>query len=90
MVLREPDQLRASLRAWRAAVWVGASGVAGSVGWFTAMTLQNVAYVRALAQVELVFTFLVSWLVFKEAIARSEIFGCMLIVAAVVGVILLR
>jgi len=90
MILREPDQLRASLSAWRAAVWVGATGVAGSIGWFTAMTLQNVAYVRALAQIELVFTFLASWLVFKEVIVRSEIFGCVLIVAAVVGVILLR
>ncbi|MCV0429687.1 MAG: EamA family transporter [Roseibium sp.] len=89
MVWREPDELRASLREWRSAVWVGASGVAGSVGWFTAMTLQNVAYVRALAQIELVFTFLASWLVFKEVIVRSEIIGCVFIVAAVVGIILL-
>jgi len=89
MALREPDQLGASLSAWRAAVWVGAAGVAGSIGWFTAMTLQNVAYVRALAQIELVFTFLASWLVFKEVIVRSEIVGCVLIVAAVVGVVLL-
>ena len=89
MAAREPDQLRASLRAWRAAIWVGAAGVAGSIGWFTAMTLQNVAYVRALAQIELVFTFLASWLVFKEVIVRSEIFGCVLIIAAVIGVILL-
>lgn len=90
MVIREPDQLRASLSAWRSAVWVGASGVAGSIGWFTAMTLQNVAYVRALAQIELVFTFLASWLVFKEIIAKSEILGCVLIVLAVLGIILLR
>ena len=88
MVVREPDELRASLKAWRAAIWVGASGVAGSIGWFTAMTLQNVAYVRALAQIELVFTFLASWLVFKEVITRSEIFGCVLIVTAVIGIIL--
>lgn len=88
MLWREPGELRASLKAWRAAVWVGASGVAGSAGWFTAMTLQNVAYVRALAQIELVFTFLASWLVFKEVITRSEIAGCLLIIAAVIGVIL--
>lgn len=88
MAVREPDQLRASLRAWRPAFLVGFAGVAGSVGWFTAMTLQNVAYVRALAQVELVFTFLASWLVFKEVIVRSEILGCALIVAAVIGIVL--
>lgn len=88
MLLRDRDQLLASAVAWRSAVWVGATGVAGSIGWFTAMTLQNVAYVRALAQIELVFTFIVSWLVFKEAIARSEIFGCVLIVVAVLGIVL--
>ncbi|MEM5581162.1 DMT family transporter [Roseibium sp. AS2] len=88
MGFREPDQLRASLAAWRSAVWVGLSGVAGSIGWFTAMTLQNVAYVRALAQIELVFTFLASWLVFREVIVRSEILGCALIVLAVVGIVL--
>ncbi|GAB4529823.1 MAG: EamA family transporter [Roseibium sp.] len=88
MAMREPDQLRASLAAWRPAFLVGAAGVAGSVGWFTAMTLQNVAYVRALAQIELVFTFMASWLVFRETIARSEIFGCVLIVAAVIGIVL--
>ncbi|TYC49161.1 DMT family transporter [Rhodobacterales bacterium] len=90
MALREPDQLRASIANWKMATLVGLSGVAGSVGWFTAMTLQNVAYVRALAQIELVFTFMASWLVFKEAIARSEIFGCCLIVLAVLGIILVR
>ncbi|WP_299475079.1 EamA family transporter [uncultured Roseibium sp.] len=89
MALREPEELHASIRAWRAAIWVGASGVAGSIGWFTAMTLQNVAYVRALAQIELVFTFMASWLVFKEVITRSEIAGCLLIVCAVVGIILI-
>ena len=52
------------------------------------MTLQNVAYVRALAQIELVFTFLASWLVFRETIVRSEIVGCVLIVAAVIGIVL--
>jgi drug/metabolite transporter (DMT)-like permease len=88
MIFREPEQLTASLAAWRVAIWAGATGVAGSIGWFTAMTLQNVAYVRALAQIELVFTFLASWLVFKETIARSEIAGCALIVLAVVGIIL--
>lgn len=88
MIVREPEQLTASLAAWRVAIWAGATGVAGSIGWFTAMTLQNVAYVRALAQIELVFTFLASWLVFKETIARSEIAGCILIVLAVLGIVL--
>lgn len=89
MAAREPQQLAASLRSWRTSVWVGLAGVAGSIGWFTAMTLQQVAYVRALAQIELVFTLAASWLFFREMPGRNEIAGSILIVAAVVGIILL-
>ncbi|WP_425088628.1 EamA family transporter [Stappia sp.] len=88
MIWREPDQLAASLASWRTAVWVGLSGVAGSAGWFTAMTLQQVAYVRALAQIELVFTFLVSWLVFHERVRTAEAAGALLIVAGIVVLLL--
>jgi hypothetical protein len=31
-----------------------------SAGWFSAMTLQNAAYVKAVGQIELVFAFLAS------------------------------
>lgn len=87
---REPGQLRASLVNWRIAIWVGLVGVAGSAGWFTAMTLQKVAYVRALGQIELVFTFLASWLVFKEAINKSELLGCILIVGGILLLLVAR
>lgn len=85
---REPEQLAASVANWRAGIWVGLAGVAGSAGWFTAMTLQQVAYVRALGQIELVFTFLASWLVFREKVHPSEALGAALIVAAIVVLLL--
>ena len=87
---REPQQLAASLRNWRISVWVGLAGVAGSAGWFTAMTLQQVAYVRALAQIELVFTLAVSWFVFREKVNRAELAGCLLIVGAILLLLLGR
>ena len=61
---------RSTLRAWRVAALVGLSGMLASAGWFTAMTLQNAAYVRTLGQIELVFTYLVSRLVFAERTSR--------------------
>lgn len=88
MAWREPGQLAASLASWRAAIWVGLSGVAGSAGWFTAMTLQQVAYVRALAQIELIFTFVVSWLVFRERVRGAEAAGAVLIAAGIVVLLL--
>src|SRR3546814_20739121 len=55
MRIREPGQLTSVLRSWRVSVWVGVSGMAASAGWFTAMTIENAAYVRAVGQIELVF-----------------------------------
>ena len=62
---------------------VGVASMLGSVGWFTAMTLQNAAYVRAVGQVELIFTFLTSTLIFKENITFYEILGTVLIVGGI-------
>lgn len=80
---REPGQLREVARAWRSAGWVGICGMLASVGWFTAMTLQNAAYVRALGQIELVFTFAAARLFFRERTSRLEIAGIVLVVAGI-------
>ncbi len=88
MAWREPAELRASLAAWRIAGLVGLVGVLGSAGWFTAMTLQNVAYVRALGQIELIFTFAASWFAFRERINLQEVLGCLLIVFGILVLLL--
>ena len=84
--LREPGEIKRIAKAWKVASIVGAAGALGSVGWFTAMTIQNVAYVRALGQIELVFTFIASTIFFKETSTKGEVFGIVLIV---VGILLL-
>ena len=33
---------------WRVAGWVGVTGMLGSLGWFSAMTLQNVGHMTAI------------------------------------------
>jgi drug/metabolite transporter (DMT)-like permease len=77
-------ELMRVVREWRHAAPVGLIGMLGSVCWFTAFTLQNAAYVRALGQVELIFTFLASIFIFHEKIAKAEIFGIFLIIIAVI------
>ena len=64
------------------------SGAIGSIGWFTAMTLENAAYVRAVGQVELVFTFVASYFFFRERSTALEIAGILLIVAGIVILLL--
>ncbi|WP_102961005.1 EamA family transporter [Mangrovicella endophytica] len=87
MILREPAEIRAVAIAWRTSLLVGLAGVLGSIGWFTAMTLERVAYVRALGQVELLFTFASSVLLFRERITRLELAGCLMILAAILALL---
>jgi len=85
---REPGQIRAVLRHWRWAAPVGVAGALGSVCWFTAFTLQNAAYVRAVGQIELVFTFIASVAFFAEKVSRLEFLGILLVVGAILLLLL--
>ncbi|MBT9372083.1 DMT family transporter [Rhizobium sp. CSW-27] len=87
MLLTDRGEIVKVVRSWRTSSLVGLAGVVGSAGWFTAMTLQQVAYVRALGQIELVFTFMASVFLFKERINRLELAGCLLIVAGILGLL---
>ncbi|TNE39482.1 MAG: hypothetical protein EP348_03395 [Alphaproteobacteria bacterium] len=86
--IREPGEITKVFKAWRVAIFVGLAGMMGSVGWFTAMTLQNAAYVRALGQIELVFTFTASYFFFKEKTTKLEAVGILLIIAGIVVLVL--
>ncbi|MDA1100981.1 MAG: EamA family transporter [Proteobacteria bacterium] len=88
LLVREPGQMTAVLKNWRPAAMVGIAGFLGSVGWFTAFTLQNAAYVRAVGQVELIFTFIASAVFFKEKTNRVELIGIFIILLAIIAIIL--
>jgi drug/metabolite transporter (DMT)-like permease len=66
LLLRERGEITRVLANWRVAGLVGLTSMAGSLGWFTAFTLQNAAYVKALGQIELLFSFIASTLFFRE------------------------
>ncbi|MFB9949958.1 EamA family transporter [Rhizobium puerariae] len=87
MLWKDKREIVQALLTWRSSALVGLAGVLGSAGWFTAMTLQQVAYVRALGQIELVFTFMASYFLFHERVNRMEIAGCLLIVCGILGLI---
>lgn len=83
LAIRERGQMTAVLASWRVGWLVGAAGMLASAGWFTAMTLQNAAYVRAVGQIELVFAFLASGIFFGERTTRAEFAGIALLVAGI-------
>ncbi|TNE60182.1 MAG: hypothetical protein EP340_00320 [Alphaproteobacteria bacterium] len=68
---------------WRACLFIGVFSGLGSIGWFTAFTVQIASYVKALSQIELILAIGVSSLIFKEKIKPMEYLGVGLIAAGV-------
>ncbi|WP_426124087.1 EamA family transporter [Pararhizobium sp. PWRC1-1] len=89
ILTREPDELKRVIKAWRPGLLVGFAGASASFGWFMAMTLQQAAIVKVVAQVEMLFTFASAVFIFREWINRLEVLGCLLIVLGVVMLLIL-
>ena len=89
MAWRDREEIGRIAKAWKVALFTGFVGATASFGWFMAMTLQQAAVVKALAQVEMLFTFAASVFFFKEKINRIETAGCILIVAGILVLVLL-
>jgi drug/metabolite transporter (DMT)-like permease len=84
MKIKRPKQLARIGKVWKPALLVGLFGSSASLGWFCAMTLQNAALVKAVAQIEMVFIFASSVFYFKEHITKLEVMGSLLIVLSIV------
>ncbi len=85
---REPGQMTRVIAARKTAVWMGITGMAGSLCWFTAFTLQNAAYVFAVGQIEVIFSIAASVLFFSERMARKELAGIGLLTISILGLVL--
>ncbi len=79
LVWRDRAELRAVWDTRRTGIFVGLTSLGGSFCWFWAFSLQNAAYVKALGQVELIFSLMASILVFRETVTRREISGMILL-----------
>jgi drug/metabolite transporter (DMT)-like permease len=84
LALWDPQQIRLIFRYPLVCVFVGATSALGSVGWFTAMTLQNPALVKSLGQVEILFTLLLTHFFFRERLSAGELLGIVAIAGSVV------
>ncbi|TDT75152.1 EamA-like transporter family protein [Litoreibacter halocynthiae] len=80
---RDKGEIGRVVASWRVSSLVGVTSMCGSFGWFVAFALQNAAYVKAVGQVELVFTFLASYFIFKERSTPKELAGIALIVVSI-------
>ncbi|QBK29333.1 DMT family transporter [Roseitalea porphyridii] len=84
MAVRDRAELRRIADAWRIGALTGLAGALASFGWFSAMTLQQAGAVKALAQIEMLFAYATTVLIFREPINRAEIAGCALVAAGVI------
>ena len=88
ILFRARDQISAMGPNWRGCLFVGITSVIGSAGWFTAMTIERAAYVKALGQVELLFTLALSVLFFKEKSTPKELMGMAMVAGSIIVLLL--
>ncbi len=75
------------LRAHKQTIFsLGFVGFLTSICWYAAYSLKNTAYVNAFGQIELIFSFLATHIIFKERIKVIEIVGVVLIAVSIVTV----
>lgn len=83
MLRFERPQLRRCAVAWRRATPVGVLSALGSAAWFTGFALTQVALVRGLGQIEIVFTLLFGHFFLKERYRRGEVIALILVASGV-------
>jgi drug/metabolite transporter (DMT)-like permease len=88
LLWREPKELLKTFSTWRSSMWAGTLSGCGSACWFTAFALTDVALVRSVGQIEIVFTLLFSRFYLKEHLRRNEIAGLALVVGGVLLIVL--
>jgi len=84
LLMREPQELVRMLGFPRLCWFIGITSGIGSIAWFLAAALTNASYVAAVAQVQIVFTLLLSYFYFGEHIRTLECVGIAIIVAGLV------
>ena len=85
---REPSAWLTLWRQRKLTVAISVTSCIGSIGWFSAMSLEHVAYVKTLGQVEVFFTLLISFFWLKTAVKVRDSLGLILIAIAAALVML--
>lgn len=84
MLAKDRKTLKAMFTKPKLVVMTSIASFIGSLGWFSAMSLQTVPLVKTLGQVEVFFTMLISLFWLKEGIKRKDMLALLLIAMAAV------
>ena len=81
-------QLIAAFQYWRAGLFIGICSSLSTITWFVAFAVHYVGPARAIGQIELVISILISALFFKERISRIEFIAIALLSLSVLIILL--
>ena len=85
--IKSPQTLTAMRQRKGLTARVSLASFLGSLGWFSAMSLQSVPLVKTLGQIEVLFTLLISLYFFKEKLVKTDHAGLWLVMLGAVLVI---
>ena len=88
MQTMSPGTPKRVVTGWKRTGIIGALSIMGSACWFTAFSIEPAAHVRALGQIEMVFTFIVSIFFFREKITWRDTLGILMITGALLLLVL--
>ncbi|MDY7025255.1 MAG: DMT family transporter [Pseudomonadota bacterium] len=87
LALWRPSTLKSMLSHKKLVFMISLAGCIGSIGWFTAFSLETVALVKTLGQLEVFFTLAIAVWVFKEKLVQRDKLGLLLIVISALLVV---
>lgn len=87
LLAKDPGVIKTLLKRNKEVMLVGFCGCVGSIGWFTAMAIEEVAYVKILGQIEVFFTMAISAWYLKQKPKKQDVLGLLLIALAAILVI---
>ena len=84
LLVKERHTLAAIFARPKLVIMTSLTSVIGSLGWFSAMSLQAVPYVKTLGQVEIIFMIFISYFWLGQRISRKEITALLLLSLAAI------
>lgn len=87
LLIAEPNTLRQFFRFPKLGVLTSLFSFLGSFGWFNAMSLNDVAFVKTLGQIEVLVTLMISFFIFRERLKITDFSGLVLVIFAAVLVV---
>ena len=76
---KEPKTVPTLFKNWKKTMMVSLTSALGSIGWFSAMALMDVAYVKTLGQIEVLFTIILAKVAMSKKTSTTDYIGLALI-----------